>query len=106
MSQREYLLVDEQRVYEWDRCPKVEFVCDICNEPIADDAAQMHLHIRRGTVQREDGKTSEVEWFGIDLHLSCVSSSSEWLAGMVESKTRPEGRSPYVSRSLSESYTY
>jgi hypothetical protein len=93
VSQREYLLVGEQRIYEWDKCPKIEYTCDTCNEPIENDVAQVHLHIRRGSIQYEDRKTGEIEWFGIDLHLSCISSPGQWLADIIEKKTYPGRRS-------------
>lgn len=92
MSKRNYLLVGNERIYDYDPSSKVEFVCDACNEPIADDVAQIHLHVRRGTARDESGETKEIDWFGVDLHLGCVSNSGKALDRLIISNSR-KGRS-------------
>ena len=49
MSQRKYIIVNGERVYDWS-IDQIEFTCDGCNEVILPEQPQIHLYVNRGYV--------------------------------------------------------
>ena len=83
MSQRSYIIVNGEKVYDWDETKHSEYVCDVCSIIIEPEQPQIHLYIRRGMWQTADG-IKNIEWFGIELHEDCISMAGTKLAQKIE----------------------